>query len=101
MEIAEILLGILAVWRVTHLLNAEDGPWDLSLRLRRVAGDGSWARLLDCFYCLSLWVSVPFALMIAASWAEGVVTWLGLSGGAVALDRAMPPEARYREEPPA
>ena len=46
-----LILGILATWRLTHLLNAEDGPWDILARLRRLAGSGLWAELLDCF-CL-------------------------------------------------
>ena len=33
-----LVLGALAVWRITHLLAAEDGPWDLVLRLRKAAG---------------------------------------------------------------
>ena len=32
------ILCTLALWRVTHLLAAEDGPWDLIARLR-----GCWA----------------------------------------------------------
>ena len=99
MEIADLLVGILAVWRVTHLLQAEDGPWDMSVHLRRVAGAGFWARLLDCFYCLSLWVSAPVTPLIATGWTEGVVLWLGLSGGAIALERVMPVAANYREDP--
>jgi len=31
-------LSVLCVWRITHLLYAEDGPWDLFVRLRRFAG---------------------------------------------------------------
>ena len=99
MELAPLLAGILAVWRVTHLLHAEEGPWDLSVRLRRAAGDGFWGRLLDCFYCLSLWVALPIALLIGSGLAPKFVLWLGLSGGAIALDRALPADASYREDP--
>jgi hypothetical protein len=99
MELAALLAGILAVWRVTHLLQAEDGPWDLSVRLRRAAGDGVFGRLLDCFLCLSLWLALPVALLIAAGWAQTIVAWLGLSGGAIALNRALPPEASWHEDP--
>lgn len=56
-----LILGILGVWRITHLLHAEDGPWDLVVRLRRRAGTGFWASLLDCFYCLSLCMAAPLA----------------------------------------
>ena len=53
-----LTLGILAVWRVTHLLQAEDGPWDMVVRFRLWLADGFWGRLLDCFYCLSIWVAL-------------------------------------------
>lgn len=45
----ELLLAVLAVWRVTHLLHAEDGPWDAVVRLRGWAGDGFLGRMMDCF----------------------------------------------------
>ena len=82
-----LLLGILATWRITHLLNAEDGPWQLVVRLRRIAGDGFWGELLDCFYCLSLWVSVPLAVLIGSNSKERGMLWLALSGGAAVLER--------------
>jgi hypothetical protein len=33
-----LTVNSLVVWRITHLLQAEDGPWNLVVRLRRVAG---------------------------------------------------------------
>lgn len=87
------LVSTLAVWRATHLLHAEDGPWDLFLRLRRLSGSGQIRRALDCFYCLSLWMSIPFALVLLRNPAEGVCLWLGLSGGAVLLQRATEPRS--------
>ena len=82
-----LILGVLSVWRVTHLFVAEDGPWNLLTRLRRRAGVGFFASLLDCFYCLSLWVSAPAALVIGVSWKERLLLWLALSGGAIVLER--------------
>jgi len=77
------LLGALAVWRITHLLSAEAGPRRLLERLRHWAGETS---SLACFYCLSLWVSVPVALVIGQDWLEQVLLWLALSATAIALD---------------
>jgi hypothetical protein len=88
MTYLETILGLLAVWRVTHLLLAEDGPWDLSVRLRRAAGPGFWGKLLDCFQCLSLWVAAPAALVLARGWRDRPLLWLALSGGAILLERA-------------
>ncbi len=82
-----LILAVLGVWRVTHLLWGEDGPGDIVIRLRRLAGDGFFGRVLDCFYCLSLWIAAPFAIAIAATWPERALAWLGLSGGAILLER--------------
>ena len=95
-----LALGTLGVWRITHLLNAEDGPADLLVRFRRLAGWGFWGKLLDCFYCLSLWIAVPFALALGEDWRERLLLWLGLSAGAILLERstAPAPQAMYRED---
>ena len=44
-----LLIGTLVVWRLTHLLYGEDGPWNLLARLRYFAGQGFWGDLMDCF----------------------------------------------------
>jgi len=85
MKAYTLVLGSLAVWRVTHLFNAEDGPFDLVVRLRRLAGAGIVGRLLDCFYCLSLWVAIPFALLLEDTFGQRVLLWLALSGAALLL----------------
>jgi hypothetical protein len=82
-----LVLAILCVWRVTHLLNAEDGPWNLLVRLRQRAGTGFWAGLLDCFYCLSLWIAAPLAYAIGKQWRERLLLWPALSAGAILLER--------------
>jgi hypothetical protein len=94
------ILGALGVWRLTHLLNAEDGPWQVFVRLRRLAGSSFWGELLDCFYCLSLWVAAPFALLLGSSWRERLLLWLALSGAASLLERMHATQApQYFEEP--
>lgn len=90
-----LALGILGVWRITHLLQAEDGPWDLVLRLRRAAGDGAVGAMLDCFGCLSLWLAIGFAILLAHGLLHGVLLWPALSGGAMLLQRL----TETREEP--
>lgn len=58
------------------------------VRVRKALGHGFFGSLMDCFYCLSLWVSVPFAVYLARDWAEGILLWLALSGGACLLFKA-------------
>jgi hypothetical protein len=96
-----LALGGLALWRVTHLINAEDGPWDLLARLRQRAGSGFWGNLLDCFYCLSLWLAVPFAFLVGEGWRERLVLWPALSAGSILLERWSSPKptpAPYMED---
>lgn len=93
-----LTLAILSVWRITHLLHAEDGPWNLLVRFRRSLGNGLLGHMLDCFYCLSVWIAVPFAWIIGQSWKERLLLWPALSGAAALLQRA---STREEATPPA
>lgn len=88
MPLYEIVLAVLAVWRVTHLLAEEDGPGRILARLRARLGPGLWGQLASCFYCLSLWIAAPVALLAASGWRGRVELWLAASGGAILLERA-------------
>jgi len=96
-----IVLSVLGVWRVTHLLHAEDGPWRLLRRIRDAAQGGPAGELLGCFWCASLWVSAPFALA-GTSRRERLLLWPALSAGAIlvqdALERHGPPPAVWSED---
>jgi len=98
MNFGWLVLGVLCVWRLTHLLVAEDGPSHLLARLRAALAGGFWGGQLDCFYCLSLWVALPLALLIGADWPERLALWPALSAGAILLERVT---ARPAEAPPA
>ncbi len=87
MTFSWLAVGLLGVWRVSHLFHAEDGPWDLFALLRRWAGNGFLGKLLDCFYCVSLWIAVPFSLLLGATWKERLLLWPALSAGAILLER--------------
>lgn len=103
MEFNRFLLGTLFVWRITHLLSAEDGPWDVVVRVRRAAGTGFVGQLLDCFYCLSIWVSVILAIFLGKKIGERILLGPALSAGAILLERVTDqrysdPSALYVEE---
>ena len=87
-SLVALVFGALACWRVTHLFNAEDGPWDLLVRFRRLFGEGVIGKMLDCFYCLSLWVAIPFAIVLSNGWRGAVLLWLSISAAAILLQRA-------------
>ena len=98
-----LILGTFCVWRVTHLFHAEDGPGQVLVRLRRAAGQGMFGQLLDCFYCLSLWIAAPFAAVLGSGWKQGILLWLAMSGAACLLERATrepdPFAKLFHEEP--
>lgn len=81
------VLSVFASWRLAHLLAHEDGPWDLLVRLRAVLGNSVLGRLMDCFYCVSLWVAAPFGMLVGRTAQECVLAWLALSGAACLLER--------------
>jgi len=96
------LLGTLCVWRLTHLLVVEDGPWHSIAELRRVAASGLWGDLFGCFYCLSLWIALPLAALLGETMLERALLWPALSAGAILLERATLPPPRppavYKED---
>jgi hypothetical protein len=94
-----LVLGVLVTWRMTHLLHAEDGPWQLLVRMRRAIKPVT-GKLFDCFYCLSLWVAAPFAYLLGESWTECALLIPALSGAAILIERlTTPPMPDYVEDP--
>jgi hypothetical protein len=87
-RLEDVAIGALCVWRVTHLLHAEDGPFNAAAALRRYAGDSFWGQALACFYCLSLWIALPVALLINAGFVQFLLLWPAVSGAACLLEQA-------------
>jgi hypothetical protein len=103
MSLTGLAIGILGVWRVSHLLHAENGPWNAVERFRKLVGAGFWGGLFGCFYCLSLWVAVPFALLLSGETKQRLLLWPALSAGAILIERlssrdAEPPAAYLEDE---
>jgi len=82
------VLSILAVWRITHLFGKEDGPFDIIFLIRKKAGAGFFGSLLDCFYCLSIWIALPFGIWLGTTLWLKILVWLALSGAACLLEQA-------------
>jgi hypothetical protein len=82
------VLCSLATWRLTHLFVAEDGPWDIIVRLRAKLGQSMAGRMMDCFHCLSAWIAIPFAFVLTHDTLTWMVCWLAISGTASLLEQA-------------
>ncbi|WP_342328085.1 DUF1360 domain-containing protein [Pedobacter sp. FW305-3-2-15-E-R2A2] len=83
------LISVLAVWRVTHLIQAEDGPFDVIYKLRKLAGESFFGSLMDCFFCLSIWVALPLGIYFGNDWMEKVLLTLSFSAAAIFLEQIM------------
>jgi Protein of unknown function (DUF1360) len=88
MQPIPLAAAVLAVWRVTHSLVEEDGPWDVLRRTRSLAERARLGRLVNCFLCCSVWVAIPFAWLVAPMWRDLAIAIPALSGGAILLERA-------------
>lgn len=93
------LLCSLATWRLTHLVVAEDGPWEVIVRIRAWFGDSVVGQAMDCFYCSSVWLAMPFAFVIADDFAGWLVSWLAISGAASLLEQATNRELNHGRQP--
>jgi hypothetical protein len=82
-----LLLGALAVWRITYLIAFEDGPGGFVRRFRQYASRGPLGRAVNCFYCLSMWIALPFAIGLGETWTERLLLWPALSAAACVIER--------------
>lgn len=104
------LLGVLATWRLARDYVHEEGPLGLYGRSRRwlrawaeqriEAADvddprgHEWYWLYEgvaCIVCVTFWAALLVAVLVAwrQGWglANGLLTWFGLAGGALVLER--------------
>lgn len=87
MSATSFVIAALAVWRLTHLLHAEDGPWRLAARTRARLGNGAVGRMVGCFYCLSVWVALLLAPWLSEQLLDLQVVTAALSGAAIVIER--------------
>ena len=94
MNLLDLVLLVLATWRLTALAMLEDGPWDV-LRICRelVCRIRFMARLLDCFWCTSVWAAGFLVLVLLAGRVDErvcILAWLAASGGAIVINEVLP-----------
>jgi hypothetical protein len=59
----------------------------LVARFRALLGDSLAGKLMDCFYCLSIWIAAPAALFVSRRPLDWMMTWLAISGAASLLEK--------------
>lgn len=95
----DLVILVLATWRLTSLLVWEDGPFEVFARLRHLLGvqyddlnrpmGGNWlAKGVICPACASVWFGTLWAV---AYWLWPDVAWVALpfalSAGAIIVER--------------
>jgi len=85
-NVIKLILASLATWRLTHLINKEDGPWDSIVKIRNILGNSFFGDLMDCFKCLSLWVAIPFSIFVSGWEWETIIILLAISGVAIIIE---------------
>lgn len=78
MNFLNLVVGSLAVWRLSHALVKETGPLMIFSRLRaRFARtqkrSGGLFDAISCVYCISLWIGLVAALWVATT----IFNWIG------------------------
>lgn len=87
----ELLIGVLATWRIAAFLVYEH--WTEGLRQRAgvyILGDDDLpqdiaGRVLACFWCVTMLVSLPVTLVLLYRWWWALLPF-ALSGGAIILN---------------
>lgn len=77
----------LAVWRLTMLLCYEAGPFDIFSLIRVGFARLGLFRVIACFHCMSLWISVPVVLVVFKLHAYSILVVLGVAGAASLTER--------------
>jgi hypothetical protein len=67
-----IVICTLSTWRIAHMLCFEDGPCDCLEKLRALP---FLKDLFSCFYCTSVWVALPHAILLFD--ASNPIQWIG------------------------
>ncbi len=79
------ILYILAVWRLTNLIYAESGPFDLFEHFRRLLCRWDMPKkMLGCPLCVSVWCSGCLGLLYLSGWHWPAMV-LGWSGAVCLL----------------
>lgn len=66
-EIISLIIAALSTYGLSSLIVYKDGPFDVFLKLRNKYQTSA----IHCVTCLSVWVSVPFVILIFLG-----LTWL-------------------------
>ena len=89
----KLLLVTVAVYRISHMIAIEDGPFNVFYRIREYVrkkfGADHWVyEGFNCPLCISFWLAMVGAwIMVPALISEFVILWLGMAGAILVIHR--------------
>lgn len=86
----ELLLSVLAVWKISAMLMDYDGPLNIIKVWRefidsRQRKHNKFLLNFDCMFCISVIIAAPFTVM-QGNEVNFIINWFGISGAAWLLD---------------
>ena len=85
--IEKYFILVIVTWRVTHLISNEDGPFEIIFKLRQISGNSFFGKLMDCFYCLSIWIGFLLSIYISNQVIEIIFFTLYFSGTSIIIEK--------------
>lgn len=101
MELYQIIIAILATYRLSQLLPEDDGPLFIFTRLRgytarkaEKSGDplGLWSNIdsgINCVYCCGLYAALLVVALVMTQnfYANLFLLWFAIAGGQTLIER--------------
>ena len=84
-----VLVVVFAAWRVTAFVCYEAGPFDLGTRLRRILASAGLARMVTCFHCTGVWVSLALTMAVFELRWVTLLLAAAVAGGVSVLERSL------------
>jgi hypothetical protein len=84
-----LVISIFSVWRLTSLLCYESGPFNLFNRIRKLFYKIGLGKIIECFHCTGLWVSIFIILLIYEFNIALVFLILAVSGASSIIERKL------------
>ena len=70
----------LAGWRLAVLFSYEEGPFNILVHVRRLLVTLGLKRIVGCFHCAALWISIAVVLCVYRVQYSSVLMVLSLAG---------------------
>jgi hypothetical protein len=87
---SRFLLTLLTRWpNIRHFAQKRGAPETIAGSCARFRCRAQ-RRMVDCFYCLSLWLSFPMVIWLSSGWVGLLAYWQAPAGIACLLEKAKP-----------